>query len=171
MDGWNIIDTISIVTFFVTSIFHFVYLWFYYDDHKDGADGNCPLKLSTELQWVQSLYSISFLGFVIKLLQYLVIFEKIGNKVLVLKEMAWDVVVFGILFGIFALSYGVIMQNILYPNEWRFASIVDGILYKSFFHVYGELFLGKLQSEVQLRNTLYFDYFGQLFLNFKSFIS
>ena len=95
------------------------------------------------MQWVQSLYSISFLGFVTKLLHYLVIFEKIGNKVLVLKETAWDVVVFGILFVTFALSYGVLMQTILYPNEWRFANIVDGILFKSFFHVYGELFLGE----------------------------
>ena len=153
MDGWNIIDTISIATFIVTSIFHFVYLWFYYDDHKDGADGNCPLKLSTELQWVQSLYSISFLGFVIKLLQYLVIFEKIGNKVLVLKEMAWDVVVFGILFVTFALSYGVLMQTILYPNEWRFANILNGILFKPFFHVYGELFLGELFKKDLLLNA------------------
>ena len=149
---------LSIITFILTFIYHLVHWWFYYDEHIDGADGNCPLKLSTGLQIVQLLYSISFLGFVTKLLHYLVVFEKIGNKVLVLKEMFWDVVVFGILFVIFALSYGVIMQSILYPNEWRSANIWDGILYKSFFHVYGGLFLGKLQSELQLRNTLYFDY-------------
>ena len=80
-----------------------------------------------------------------KLLHYLVIFEKIGNKVLVLKETAWDVIVFGILFVTFALSYGVLMQTTLYPNEWRADKIWDGILFKSFFHVYGELFLGKQQ--------------------------
>ena len=144
ISGWNIIDTVSIVTFIGTFTGHFVYWYFYYEEYRDGVDGNCPLKLSTDLQWVQSLYSISFLGFVTKLLHYLVIFEKIGNKVLVLKETAWDVVVFGILFVTFALSYGVLMQTILYPNEWRFANIMDGILFKSFFHVYGELFLGKL---------------------------
>ena len=133
----------SIVTFILTFIYHLVHWWFNYDEHIDGADGNCPLKLSTGLQWVQLLYNISFLGFVTKLLHYLVVFENFGNKVLVLKEMVWDVVVFGILFVTFALSYGVLMQTILYPNEWRFANIADGILFKSFFHVYGELFLGK----------------------------
>ena len=100
-------------------------------------------KLNSDLMTVQVLYGISFLGFVMKLLHYLVIFEKIGNKVLVLKETAWDVIVFGILFVTFALSYGVLMQTTLYPNEWRADKIWDGILFKSFFHVYGELFLGK----------------------------
>ena len=98
------------------------------------------------MKWVQVLYGISFLGFVTKLLHYLVIFEKIGNKVLVLKETAWDVIVFGILFVTFALSYGVLMQTTLYPNEWRAGKIWDGILFKSFFHVYGELFLGKQKN-------------------------
>ena len=102
-------------------------------------------KLNSDLMTVQVLYGISFLGFVMKLLHYLVIFEKIGNKVLVLKETAWDVIVFGILFVTFALSYGVLMQTTLYPNEWRADKIWDGILFKSFFHVYGELFLGKQQ--------------------------
>lgn len=147
--GWNIIDSISILTFTCTYAGHFVYHNFFYASDL-MPDGNCPLLLPDELRIVQIFYSISFLGFVTKLLHYLVIFEKIGNKVLVLKETAWDILVFGILFVTFALSYGVLMQTILYPNEWRFDKIMDGILFKSFFHVYGELFLGwyyqKLES-------------------------
>ena len=143
--GWNLIDTISILTFVGTYTCHFIYSAYFYHSNL-VTDGDCPLQLPDELRLVQVFYSISFLGFVTKLLHYLVIFEQIGNKVLVLKETAWDILVFGILFVTFALSYGVLMQTILYPNEWRFDKIIDGILFKSFFHVYGELFLGKHQN-------------------------
>ena len=145
--GWNIIDAFSIFTYLVTFTFHVIYAFGYYKPETPDED-DCPIMMPRVLMAITGCYSVSFLGFVVKLLHYLVIYEKIGNKVLVLKETLWDVIVFGILFVTFALTYGVLMQAILYPNETRAEKIFDGILFKSFFHVYGELFLGKFRNHL-----------------------
>lgn len=116
--------------------------------HQRAVDDTlCPLQLPKHLQAIQSLYSLSFLGFVAKQLQYFVIFEKIGTKVLVIQKCAWDVGVFSVIFVIFALSYGVLMQTIAFPNEWRNEVIWDGLFYRPFFHIYGELFLGQYNTK------------------------
>ena len=157
--GWNILDMMAIVVYIGAFLAHFIWCFtddqihYYSSSHDDRTDPisyqrvvddfNCPLQLPSYLQTIQSLYSLSFLGFVGKQLQYFVIFEKIGTKVLVIQKCAWDVGVFSVIFVIFALSYGVLMQTIAFPNEWRNEVIWDGLFYRPFFHIYGELFLGQ----------------------------
>ena len=43
-------------------------------------------------------------------MHYLVVLEKFGEKIMVLQKLVWDIVVFGVLFFGFALSYGVLTQ-------------------------------------------------------------
>lgn len=157
--GWNILDMMAIIVYIGAFLAHFICRFtddhiHHYSSHDDRTnpishqravdDFNCPLQLPPYLQTIQSFYSLSFLGFVGKQLQYFVIFEKIGTKVLVIQKCAWDVGVFSVIFVIFALSYGVLMQTIAFPNEWRNEVILDGLFYRPFFHIYGELFLGEL---------------------------
>ena len=61
-------------------------------------------------KYVQVLYGISFIGFVFRTMHYLVVLEKFGEKIMVLQKLFWDIVVFGVLFFGFALSYGVLTQ-------------------------------------------------------------
>ena len=67
-------------------------------------------KLSGSMKTVQILYGISFIGFVFRTMHYLVVLEKFGEKIMVLQKLVWDIVVFGVLFFGFALSYGVLTQ-------------------------------------------------------------
>ena len=67
-------------------------------------------ELSGWMKTVQILYGISFIGFVFRTMHYLVVLEKFGEKIMVLQKLVWDIVVFGVLFFGFALSYGVLTQ-------------------------------------------------------------
>jgi hypothetical protein len=76
-----------------------------------------------------------------RMTHFLVVFDNIGPKILALGHMFYDVVSFFALLSIFLVIYGTISQSVLYPNEWRFMKIMRGLGLKSYFHLFGELFL------------------------------
>ena len=75
-------------------------------------------ELSGWMKTVQILYGISFIGFVFRTMHYLVVLEKFGEKIMVLQKLVWDIVVFGVLFFGFALSYGVLTQASFQFNNY-----------------------------------------------------
>ena len=58
-------------------------------------------------------------------------------------KMLGDTFQFITLLGIFLLAYGVATQAIFYPNEWRFWPILNGMFFKPYFNIYGEIFIGE----------------------------
>ena len=80
------------------------------NDEPSKISTKMKTKLSGSMKTVQILYGISFIGFVFRTMHYLVVLEKFGEKIMVLQKLVWDIVVFGVLFFGFALSYGVLTQ-------------------------------------------------------------
>ena len=76
----------------------------------------------------------------VRTMRFIIVFKYIGPKILALKHMVFDVVSFFTLFAIFSLTYGTVTQSFLYPNEWRWDTLLRGIFFKSYFHIFGELF-------------------------------
>ena len=44
------------------------------------------------------------------------------------------------------LAYGTTSQALLYPNEYRFRSVLDGIFLRPILNIFGELFLGEVHG-------------------------
>lgn len=78
-----------------------------------------------------------------RMMHFLIVFDNIGPKILALGHMFYDVASFFALLVIFMLIYGTISQSLLYPNEWRFLHIMRGLGLKSYFHIFGELFMAE----------------------------
>ena len=137
--NWNKSDLVIILLYLVAFTTHAFYMYVQPDD----SSPNCPLELDHYMYSVQILYCLAFLISMVRTMHFLIVFDNIGPKILALRHMAFDVISFFALFTIFSLTYGTISQSVLYPNEWRWDRVLRGIAFKSYFHIFGELFAGE----------------------------
>ncbi|XP_070536806.1 transient receptor potential cation channel subfamily M member-like 2 isoform X1 [Ptychodera flava] len=128
-DYWNILDVISLSLFYTGLGLRF----------GDSA---------STLQAARYIWSMDILCFYIRLLHVFYLNRQMGPKLIMIGKMMVDLLFFvGILF-VFILGYGVSMQAILYPNESRIVPLIEGVFYKPYFQIYGELFLEELRGEI-----------------------
>lgn len=119
-DYWNQIDMIMYPLFVVATILLFP------SDTRETA---------------KILLAVALFLFYFRLLNAFTISRTIGPKVLMIFKMLVDLGVFlGILFVIL-IGYGIAMQAILFPHITDANLIYEGIWYRPYFQIYGELFL------------------------------
>ena len=66
-----------------------------------------------------------------------------------------DLMTFICILMVFMVAYGVACQAILFPNSDDLQSILEGILFRSYFQLYGELFINDMDSEFIICDSLY----------------
>ena len=63
-----------------------------------------------------------------------------------------DLLFFICILFVFTFAYGIASQAILNPNTTNFSELFRGVFYKSYFQIFGELFLdeiwGKLDTDL-----------------------
>lgn len=57
-----------------------------------------------------------------------------------------DLVVFMCILMVFLLAYGIACQAVLFPHVTDTRQMLKGIFYRSYFQIYGELFLEELEG-------------------------
>ncbi|XP_077993111.1 transient receptor potential cation channel subfamily M member-like 2 [Glandiceps talaboti] len=128
-DYWNILDMVCLLTFYTGLTLRL-------------------LDSDSLIQIARYMWSIDVMLYYIRFLHVFYINRQMGPKLIMIGKMMVDLLFFvGILF-IIMLGYGVSMQAILYPNESRVVPLIEGIFYKPYFQIYGELFLEEVRGEI-----------------------
>ena len=60
-----------------------------------------------------------------------------------------DLMFFLCILFVFLIAYGVAVQAILFPNSSTAEEVLVGVFYRSYFQMYGELFLEVFQGKLQ----------------------
>ncbi|XP_066299867.1 transient receptor potential cation channel subfamily M member-like 2 isoform X2 [Branchiostoma lanceolatum] len=123
---WNLFDLVNIITFITAFALRFF-----------------PGTFSA----ARVLYSLNLMIFFFRLLHIFYINKEMGPKLIMIARMLKDLIFFIFILIIFILAYGVASQAILYPNETRVGTVLQGIFHKSYFQIYGELFLEEIMND------------------------
>ena len=59
-----------------------------------------------------------------------------------------DLLFFICILFVFLIAYGVAAQAILFPNTTDFLDVVQGVFFRSYFQMYGELFMDVVMGKV-----------------------
>ncbi|XP_077993758.1 transient receptor potential cation channel subfamily M member 2-like isoform X2 [Glandiceps talaboti] len=124
-DYWNIIDFISLGGFYAAII----------------------VKYSGDLDAGRYILAVDILFFYIRIMHIFSINRTIGPKLIMIGKMMVDLFFFVGIICVIMIGYGVSVQAILYPDEQRTWPIMNGIFYKPYFQIYGELFLEEFEVE------------------------
>ncbi|XP_038064176.1 transient receptor potential cation channel subfamily M member 5-like [Patiria miniata] len=118
--GWNIVDLISLVMFAVG-----VGLRFH------------PATFAA----ARIVLALDLMVFYLRILNICYASKLLGPKLIMITRMMVDLISFVCILLVFLIAYGVTCQAIFYPNSTDPESIAKGVLYRSYFQLYGELFL------------------------------
>ncbi|XP_030849301.1 transient receptor potential cation channel subfamily M member 2-like isoform X2 [Strongylocentrotus purpuratus] len=123
-DYWNILDLATLITFAVAEILNFVGF---------GEAGHIILSLNLTLFFIRALHIFS-------------ISKQLGPKLIMIQRMMVDLMFFVAILCVFLIGYGIASQAILFPNETNVSVIMRGILMRSYFQIFGELFLEVIEG-------------------------
>eukprot|EP00054_Salpingoeca_dolichothecata_P012515 m.69394 g.69394 ORF g.69394 m.69394 type:complete len:1427 (-) comp19982_c0_seq1:42-4322(-) len=129
-DGWNILD-FTLVTLYWTG---FLVRVSDLEDQEERIAAKTIMCLNTIL-----LFS--------RLARYYAVSEKIGPKLIMMRQMASDVLVFACLILIFLLAYGIAAQGLLFPDREFDRQTATNVIYRPYFQIFGELFLDDIEVE------------------------
>ena len=137
-DGWNQLDFLLYGFFYVST----------------GL--RLTAKTENDLAVAYVLYSINIIQLFFRALRLYAVHSVLGPKLLIIGAMMTDIVAFFALFIVFMLSYGVSLTALVSSSglDWREA--LNGILYRPYFMVMGELFLEDLQEDTDCTGYLPF---------------
>jgi len=136
---WNWIDVVAILLFLPGMVLR----WLFYDgNNPEGFD---ELQIAA-----RSLYILSLLCFMIRMVHCLSLSDTIGPKILMLSKMTGDLVFFVVCLVVFMFSFGTAINAFLYPTMGRehdtdgnanfvddpIRSIVDHTFWPTFGEVY-----------------------------------
>ncbi|XP_030829332.1 transient receptor potential cation channel subfamily M member-like 2 isoform X2 [Strongylocentrotus purpuratus] len=123
-DYWNILDMATLITFAVAEILNFVGF---------SEAGHVLLSLNLTLFFIRALHIFS-------------ISKQLGPKLIMIQRMMVDLMFFVAILAVFLIGYGIASQAILFPNETDVSVIMRGILMRSYFQIFGELFLEVIEG-------------------------
>ncbi|XP_071942447.1 transient receptor potential cation channel subfamily M member-like 2 isoform X2 [Antedon mediterranea] len=125
-DYWNLVDLATIILFSVGFVMRLYTITF---------------------SAARVILAIDLMIFYIRLLQVFSVNKNLGPKLIMISKMMVDLAFFMCILFVFLIAYGVASQAIMFPNTSGFFPIVKGIMYKSYFQMYGELFLEDIEVE------------------------
>ncbi|XP_072042106.1 transient receptor potential cation channel subfamily M member-like 2 [Amphiura filiformis] len=91
--------------------------------------------------WARTLYALNGCIFFVRLLRMFAVSDNLGPKLVMIKRMMKEMLIFLCVLSVFLVGYGVASQALLYPNQDFNWIAVKNIFYMPYFQVYGELFL------------------------------
>ena len=112
----------------------------------DSSDECCSLTLTRELRVAQILYSISFVILMVRIMNFYLVTKNLGPKIIMIQHMLTDFMFFILLLVILLFAYGTTAQAILYPNDPRGWTVINGIFFRPIMSIFGEMFLGEVHG-------------------------
>jgi hypothetical protein len=132
-NSWNYIDICGCVLFILGMLLRFLAIAITNEDVFTAA---------------RFLLAIDLAVWYIRLLHKTIIFRSLGPKLVMLSEMAMDLIFFMVIMSIFICTFGVVTQATLYPNNKLDMKLVHNIVNKAYWPIYGEmLILEELNKE------------------------
>ncbi|XP_038045510.1 transient receptor potential cation channel subfamily M member 1-like [Patiria miniata] len=123
---WNILDTISILVALLAFTLH----WF-------------PVAI----EWSKAFYAINCFFYYSRLLRLFSVSEKLGPKMVMIRKMVFEMVLFLCILLVFLLGYGVASNVLLYPHQEFSLEAIRNTVYMPYFQIYGELFLDTIVAD------------------------
>lgn len=97
------------------------------------------------------LYCLNFIVFCFRLFRVYFVSGYLGPKLVMIKRMLKDVVMWLCLLIVFVISYGVFRQALFFGNSRSpYINVIHEIFFKPYWHVYGELFMDQSTEEGKL---------------------
>ncbi|XP_052253945.1 transient receptor potential cation channel subfamily M member-like 2 isoform X3 [Dreissena polymorpha] len=127
-DTWNIVDIITIGLFIIGIILRFL-----------------PYKNTFEAARV--FLALNFISFFLRLLHIFSVHKRLGPKLVMIGKMVQDLMYFLVILMVFVVSYAIASHSILYPNSPLSWSTVSQVIRKSYWNIYGELFLDEIEGD------------------------
>ncbi|XP_053372803.1 transient receptor potential cation channel subfamily M member-like 2 [Mercenaria mercenaria] len=126
-DTWNIVDIITIGLFIVGMILRFL----------PGAD---------TFEAARVFLALNFVSFFLRLLHIFSVHKELGPKLVMIGRMVQDLMYFLVILMVFVVSYAIASHSILFPNSpLRWSTTID-VIRKSYWNIYGELFLEEIEG-------------------------
>ncbi|XP_060580659.1 transient receptor potential cation channel subfamily M member-like 2 isoform X2 [Ruditapes philippinarum] len=126
-DTWNIVDIITIVLFIIGMVLRF-------------------LPHSSTFEAARVFLALNFVSFFLRLLHIFSVHKELGPKLVMIGRMVQDLMYFLVILMVFVVSYAIASHSILFPNSpLRWYTIVD-VIRKSYWNIYGELFLEEIEG-------------------------
>ncbi|PAA60679.1 hypothetical protein BOX15_Mlig018997g1 [Macrostomum lignano] len=97
--------------------------------------------------WVRMTYALTLTMFYIRFMQFYLIHQTLGPKVVMVTRMINDTVFFFAILVVFLLAYGVAAQALLYPNSPLSWKLIKDVVYLPYWQMYGELQLGDILAD------------------------
>lgn len=105
-----------------------------------------------EVTWeaARVLYCVNFVIFSFRLFRVYFVSGYLGPKIIMIKRMLADVMMWLCLLLVFVCSYGVFRQALFFANKDPYWGVINDLFYKPYWHVYGELFVDQEPEEGKL---------------------
>ncbi|XP_071180049.1 transient receptor potential cation channel subfamily M member 4-like [Mytilus edulis] len=117
--------------------------------------GNCVLAIlafimhleGTKADEAKSIFCINAVVFYIRLLEFYAVNSKLGPKLVMIKKMIVELVMFILVLTIFLVAYGVVSQGLMYRQRQSDSRIFTDVIYFPYWQFYGELFLDEIEED------------------------
>ncbi|XP_033125052.1 transient receptor potential cation channel subfamily M member 1-like [Anneissia japonica] len=105
----------------------------------------------TAMEGAKGCFSASCFLFYVRLLRMYAVSTHLGPKMVMIRKMIVELLLFLCILLVFMIGYGVASQSLLFPNQRNIAEAITGVFYMPYFQILGELFLdvsieGKLED-------------------------
>ncbi|XP_052255707.1 transient receptor potential cation channel subfamily M member-like 2 isoform X2 [Dreissena polymorpha] len=134
LEGWNCIDLLTIVMFFLGFGLRFIQF------------------RGTSFDWPRVVLAVDFVVFVVRLVHIFSVQKITGPKLFTIVRMVKDLLYYLVILAVVLLAYAIASYSILYadsPVTWETAR---QILWKPYWHLYGELFLEDMEDSSDCTN-------------------
>ncbi|ELT97859.1 hypothetical protein CAPTEDRAFT_204381 [Capitella teleta] len=118
----NVLDIIMLTLYSITTIVRF--------------------SISDEkFQLVRIFYGFSLILFYSRTLRFLYVSRVIGPRIIAIKLMFVELIMFLVILLVFILSFGVAFQGLLHPNQEPSFDVLAGILWRPYWSMFGQLYI------------------------------
>ncbi|CAG2185726.1 TRPM3 [Mytilus edulis] len=95
----------------------------------------------------KSIFCVNAVVFYIRVLEVYTVNSRLGPKMVMIKKMILELVMFILVLTIFLVAYGVVSQGLMFrqrQSDWR---ILTDVIYFPYWQFYGELFLDEIEED------------------------
>ena len=98
---------------------------------------------------VKGMYGTNLVLIYVRFFQYLSIYEDLGVRIEILGRLVGILLRYLVLLGVFIVAHGLASQAVLNPNGGDDRYLVQRIIYRPYFQIYGELMLDDINEQTR----------------------
>ncbi|CAC5369887.1 unnamed protein product [Mytilus coruscus] len=101
----------------------------------------------TKADEAKSIFCVNAVVFYIRVLEVYTVNSRLGPKMVMIKKMILELVMFILVLTIFLVAYGVVSQGLMYRQRQSDWKILRDVIYFPYWQFYGELFLDEIEED------------------------